>query len=1373
VARHSPTSHLLRIGAAILIAAIAEATPGAAFATVVTSAGNIPYSGMSPGGVNMATGELILVMRPDLAIDGPFPVVFRRYYASMLAREGLASGHLGPNWLGTYDWSLSVVGSNATLVTNRGAAIRFTQGPVGAWDLVSPTYAKFKLDVLAGGTWRVTNPLDRRLYFFDGTSWLLTQIVDEHGNALSLSYTGGRLTQVSDGLGRALQFGYDPTGLLTQVSDGTRSVHYAYTGGVLTNALDANGQPWTYAYQPVPIQGLLTGVTEPFGNTPLTQAYDPMGRVMSQTDGLSNMAMYAYDAPPGNVFTDPLGNPWTYLHDTQNRLMTLTDPMSGPTSFAYDPLGRPSMIMRPMGDMTSFAYDPASGYLGTLTRADGMPISWGYGSHLVGGATLFDLSTAGYPDGTTEGYGRDPAGNLTDYTDRAGFHWFGTYNARGQVLTATNPSGGVTTIGYAANFTVVLLSDNAGNATSFSYDGLSRLTQVTWPDLAHRNYAYDNLDGLTSLTDERGKAWSYAYDANERLMTETDPLLEPTGYQYDAIDRVTQEVDPLGHATGYAYDGAGRLMSTTDRTGRATGYQYDALGRLAGVSDPAGGTTAYSYDADSRLIGVQDPLSHSRSFGYDMLDRITHMTDPVGTGFDYTYDAMGRILTANAPLGHMETFGYDPRGLLTSFFDVTAETDLPRTSLGEASQLTDPNHNVWPRGHDPQGRITSVADPLARTTTFEYDPQSRPIHIGRPDGTLQQISYDPAGRMTGVSYTDGTNFLATWSDANRLTGATGASFAYDAAGRMTNSNGFVMTYDNEGRILSETYAPGKVVSYAYDTRGLPSQMTDWLGGITSFTHDAAQRLTGITRANGETATYAYDAADRLVSSVETRPPPSGSPLSSISITRDALGQPASIDRRQPLMPGITMPSTTSFTYDPASQVEGFSYDPLGRLLSDGSRSFQWDGASRLTHYAAGADSPRFTYDAFGSVRTQTLGGQTVQLGWNYGNGYPTNDDTQVNLPTPHTSYNIHAPSGLLLYSIDGSTGARSFYHYDEDGNTMFLTNDLGSVVTEYSYTPVGGVTVLGQTGNNFFTWNGAAGAMQLGSSGLFRVGGGIYDAIHGALVSGLSKCSGLKKTTEMVEWTDPEDKARHRSRPTQPTQVSVMSYRYQFEGIPTHPGGDPLSREDAGTLLHEIGHRLSLSHGGGGSGDLGEHGGEASDPSTWPVARSFADLDDMPVPMPPWLRGRAAWTRYDFSHGSVVGGSLNEGSGLAEVLGNDVVVTLGPHSSGDGLSDTWEMGRRGIDIDCSGQCDGGGGANFDPRKHVFKHFGLFGHDVVDPPADPGLADSPVMVAPRWGWPQSPVMVNGIPIPKIKEIMITGADGPPPKPPYKPCTWCMQ
>jgi len=1101
------TSRLLARGLLFGLALALALHVAPAAATPVISAGNLPYSGISPGGVDMATGELILVMRPDLVVDGPFPLVFRRYYASMLQREGFTSSKLGPNWLHTYDHKLSVSGSNATLVTNRGEVIRFVSGSGGTWNLVSPTYAPFKLDQLPIGTWRVRNPIDRRVYFFDGVTWLLTQILDEHGNALNLTYSGGQLSQVSDGLGRVLSFTYEPaTGFLSQVSDGTRTVHFNYTTGVLTGFIDAAGKPWAYATNPGPIQALITGVTEPLGNTPITHSYDPLGRVSTQMDALGHTAQYNYDTPTGNVYTDPQGNPWTYQHDPL-KLTSLKDPIGGSALYTYDPLGRPDTFKRPMGDPTSYSYDPASGYVSSIHFPDGSSISLDHGSHLVSGAEIFDVTAAHYPDGTNAVFGRDPAGNLNNYQDQAGFPWMGTYNPRGQVLTWQNPGGGTTTFTYDTQGRPATVRDNTGNTASYIYDPLSRLVQVNWPGGANRQYGYDNLDNLTVARDENGNPWNFIYDDNGQLTNTIDPRTSSTTTFYDAADNVRGIEDPLGHSTLFDYDLNGRLFHETDRSGRVTTYMYDALNRLSSVADPAGAPTSFGYDGDSRLTFEQDPLGHSSTFQYDFMDRLTRVIDPVSSELDYTYDPMGRLHQVTGPLGFVQIFGYDPRGLMTSASNGTSTVQYQYTPHRRLSQITDPNGNPWPYNYDPQGRLTSASDPLGRANSYGYDERSRLTRITMPDLTQELISYDGNGNVTGRSYTDGTAFTYGYDIANRITSATGYSFTYDNADRMMTSNGFSYGYDFEGRLTSETISPGKTVGYGYDPRGLLSQVSDWAGGNTSFSFDTAHRLTGITRPNGVNAAYGYDNADRMTSAVEAGPGPSS--ISSIQITRDALGRIGSINRIQPLMPGATMPASSPFAYDVASQVNGVSHDALGRTTLDGTRALSWNGASHLTSYSkSGADSLNYTDD--GSSNPTTIqphsGGSAIQLAWGYGRGYPTNDDMAVSLPSRWRS-NIRTPSGLLLYGMDGASDARTFYHYDEAGNTSFLTNDVGHVTTEYAYGPFGGVSALGQTTDNLFTFGAVRGMLALTTNGvttgLWHSSGGVYDERTMRMVSRL------------------------------------------------------------------------------------------------------------------------------------------------------------------------------------------------------------------------------------------------------------------------------
>ena len=207
------------------------------------------------------------------------------------------------------------------------------------------------------------------------------------------------------------------------MSDGTRAVNFSYTGGTLTGVTDAAGHAWTYAYVGsggANFVALLGQVSEPLGNTPLTQTFDANGRVLTQTDALGHVANYAWGAAVGNTFTDPLGNTWTYQHDAGAGCSRSASPVSGSWLYAYDTNGRLISRMRPLGDASTVAYDPTSGNPSQASFADGSSVNWAYASHSIGGAVFYDLAQVTYPDATHESFSHDAAGNLTSFTDRGG-----------------------------------------------------------------------------------------------------------------------------------------------------------------------------------------------------------------------------------------------------------------------------------------------------------------------------------------------------------------------------------------------------------------------------------------------------------------------------------------------------------------------------------------------------------------------------------------------------------------------------------------------------------------------------------------------------------------------------------------------------------------------------------------------------------------------------------------------------------------------------------------------------------------------------------------------------------------------------------------
>ncbi len=705
---------------------------------------------------------------------------------------------------------------------------------------------------------------------------------------------------------------------------------------------------------------------------------------------------------------------------------------------------------------------------------------------------MYDLTTITYPDDTTESFVYDAYGNLTLRTDRAGQEWSFTYNARGQVLNATNPDDGVTTFTYDDDGTLASRIDDSGNITTFGYDTQRRLILITHHDTTTRKFTYDNNNNLLTVEDERGNTTTFTYDKNNNLATLTDRAGNTTTFTYDLMDRLVSVTDRLDNSATRTYDELGRLKTVTDRSGNTITFSYDARGWLTSITEGGDKVWSRTNDDENIIAAATNPLSNTTSFGSDKMGHITRITSPLDNVTNITRDPMGLVTTVQNPLGNTTTRSYDSRGLLTGITRSTISASYTRNALGQITRVTDPNSNEWLRTYDSHGRLTSTADPLDNTASYSYDNRNRIDQVTLPGslGTLD-FTYDSTGNITRRLYSDSTDLNYTYDAAGRLTAADGIALGYDANGRITNSNGLDITRDALERIETITLGTGKTVTYTYDARNLLTQVTDWLDGITTFSYDGARRLATITRPNGITTTYTYDNEGRITGITEGA-------ISSIALTRDANGQTTAATRNVPQAAPIATASTDTLTYDDASQVETFTYDALGRLTNDGTRTYTWNLATRLTGYTEGATSVTFTYDAFGNRVSRTEGGTTRNYVWNYAFGLPSISVVQEG--GSDLRYYVHTPGGILLYSIEADDSRRD-YHYDEMGNTLALSDVGGTVIDSYVYSPYG--TLLGYTGSadNPFTWQGQYGVMREGESGLYYMRARYYDSKTARFIS--------------------------------------------------------------------------------------------------------------------------------------------------------------------------------------------------------------------------------------------------------------------------------
>jgi RHS repeat-associated protein len=530
----------------------------------------------------------------------------------------------------------------------------------------------------------------------------------------------------------------------------------------------------------------------------------------------------------------------------------------------------------------------------------------------------------------------------------------------------------------------------------------------------------------------------------------------------------------------------------------------NALGRLTTVTFPNGNSKGYSYDAEAVIASTTDGLGNTATFTSDKMGRVTQASSPLGNVSQIGYDAMGRIVSSTDPLTQTTTFNRDSRGLLSGIElpGGVISTTYTRNSLGNITQITDPGGNNWQSGFNNQGLRTSRTDPLGNAQTVAYDNRNRPATITYADGVVQTLGYDPAGNMISRSYSGGGPVFNYSYDANnRLVSANDGpatpdnlTRSYDELGRINNSNGIAISRDAGGRIIGFTLAPGKSVAYAYDANDNLVSVTDWAGGVTTFSYDGADRLTGITRpaANGVDTTYIYDNDSRLVGIAEGE-------ISSINLTRDANGQITAATRDVPQPASAGAPSIIAHSFDAASQTAtaGFAYDARGRLTNDGTRTYTWDADSRLSSVNDGV-AITYTYDALGRRKSRTSSGVSRDYVWNDALGL-TSISVEVQAGAD-LRYFIHTPAGVLLYGIDAVTTTRSFYHFDEMGNSIFVTNDAGEVIGSYAFTPYGDLIASTGSLDNPHTWQSAFGVMDEGN-GLYYLRARYYDGSTGRFIS--------------------------------------------------------------------------------------------------------------------------------------------------------------------------------------------------------------------------------------------------------------------------------
>lgn len=465
------------------------------------------------------------------------------------------------------------------------------------------------------------------------------------------------------------------------------------------------------------------------------------------------------------------------------------------------------------------------------------------------------------------------------------------------------------TIGYDVQGRVNAVTDPSGGVIQFSYDGVSRLTSITWQDGATRTFLYEDVrfvGNLTGIIDENGARFAtWAYDSlgratssehaggAERVMldygisstTVTDSLGAAQVKNLTPVLGVTRSSgssQPGGSgcgpsSSGLSYDSRGNVSSRDDFNGHRVCYAYDPARNVESVRvEGLSSTTACSavtavnstLPLGSRKVSQQwHPNWHLK----------TKLAEP-GKLTTYVYNgqpdpfAGGQIASCAPTTAILSLFDLSPIVVLCKVVEQASSDTDGKNGFGAALTAGVANRQFsWTYGED--GQVLTATDPRGNTSTYGYHQGTTADSIS---GDLRSAT-NAAGHVTQYTRYDMVGRLLT---------------SVAPSGTKTDT-----TYTPRGWVSTVTITPtggaaAQVTSYGYDLVGQLKTATLQDGTVTTFTYDNAHRLTGIADGAGNTLTYGLDSAGNRIS--EQRKDPLGALTRTIGRVFDGLGRLQSV-----------------------------------------------------------------------------------------------------------------------------------------------------------------------------------------------------------------------------------------------------------------------------------------------------------------------------------------------------------------------------------------------------------------------------------------------------------------------------------------------
>ncbi|MFO0761307.1 MAG: RHS repeat-associated core domain-containing protein [Byssovorax sp.] len=454
------------------------------------------------------------------------------------------------------------------------------------------------------------------------------------------------------------------------------------------------------------------------------------------------------------------------------RLTSVTDAKGFTTKIERDVItGAPTKVTHPDGKSSTTSYN---GFRLPLLESD-----------FLGVATAHTYDPKGNETTTVLAQGTPAQGVLQR-----------TFNARGQVVDASDANGHVTNHVYFPNgrlqkITEPAVSPGVFPVTSYQYDQGGRIALRATPDGLSQAYTHDCMNRVTRTAYDDGTEELTQYGLGPEaglLRQESDRRGVATEHLYDPSGREAVLVQALGSPEQvmrtWGYLPGTWEPSVTTMKGETTSYDHDDYNAVFRETVYPNTLTALhtttEYDENHRARRVIDPHGRQRYSLYDMNGRLIRTVQEMAPGFfDPPLTDAGILGLVREPEGQQS-----PHYIIHDLMYDAGGHEV-RRALGRGT----PTYQKW----DERGRVTlemvAAGSAVQASTTNVYDPQGNVVHV-----------IGPRGYLTSSTYTDG-NLLKSKTDADGANEAAQQVYGHDAGKRVVNRT------DGLGNTWTTVYGP--------------------------------------------------------------------------------------------------------------------------------------------------------------------------------------------------------------------------------------------------------------------------------------------------------------------------------------------------------------------------------------------------------------------------------------------------------------------------------------------------------------------------------------------------------------------------------------